>query len=406
MRILTFSTLYPNAARPVHGIFVEARLRQLLGSGQIESKVVAPVPWFPSRHPMFGDYALHASTPREEWRNGIEVLHPRYPLPPKIGMTAAPFLLAHAVKATVARLLERYAFDAIDAHYLYPDGVAAAMLGRWFRKPVVMTARGTDVTLIPRYRLPRTLIRWAAREAAALITVSRALKDDLARLGVAPEHMTVLRNGVDLTLFRPVERASLRTALQVHGKTLLSVGHLIPRKAHDMVIRALPLLPAHELIIVGSGPERAALGRLASALGVPGRVRFVGALPQKELVSYYGAADALVLASTREGWANVLLEAMACGTPVIASDVGGAAELVASPEAGILLPQRTPEALAQAVERLFGSYPEREATRRYAERFSWAATTRGQLELFAQVMSARGAPAGNRAAGASETPSF
>jgi glycosyltransferase involved in cell wall biosynthesis len=391
MRILTFSTLYPNAARPIHGIFVETRLRQLVASGQTTSKVVAPVPWFPSRHAFFGDYARHASAPRGEWRYGIEVLHPRYPLPPKIGMTAAPLLLALAAKKTVRRVLERYAFDAIDAHYLYPDGVAAALLARWFGKPVVMTARGTDVTLIPNYRLPRLMIRWAAREAAAIITVSRALKDDLVRLGVAPERITVLRNGVDLALFRPVDRSGVRAALEIDGKTLLSVGHLVPRKAHDLVIRALPLLPEYRLVIVGDGPERAALGRLASALGVSDRVRFVGAVPQEELVNHYGAADALVLASTREGWANVLLEAMACGTPVIASNVGGASELVTSPEAGILLPERTPQALAQATKALFRDYPERGATRRHAERFSWAATTRGQLDLFERVIAGQAA---------------
>ena len=390
MRILTFSTLYPNAVRPIHGIFVETRLRQLLASGQVRSKVVAPIPWFPSRHAVFGDYARHARAPHAEWRNGIEVLHPRYPLPPKIGMTVAPILLAQAAKKTVGHLLERYAFDAIDAHYLYPDGVAAAFLARWFRKPLVMTARGTDVTLIPKYRLPRMMIRWAAREAAAIVTVSRALKDDLVRLGIEPERMAVLRNGVDLGLFRPVERGGVRAALGIDGPTLLSVGHLIPRKAHDMVIRALPLLPGHRLVIVGDGPERATLGRLANALNVSDRVRFVGAVPQEELVTYYSAADALVLASTREGWANVLLEAMACGTPVIASNVGGASELVTSAEAGLLLPERTPEALAQAAKALLRDYPEREATRRYAERFSWTATTRGQLELFTRVIAGQG----------------
>ena len=399
MKILTFSTLYPNAARPIHGIFVETRLRQLLASGQIASKVVAPVPWFPSRHPWFGDYALHACAPREEWRNGIEVLHPRYLLVPKIGMMAAPFLLAQAVRPAIARLAARYAFDLIDAHYLYPDGVAAAMLGRWLGKPVVITARGTDVTLIPRYRLPRQMIRWAAREAAALITVSHALKRDLSQLGVPPERMTVLRNGVDLQLFRPSARDFMRRELGFKGVTLLSVGHLIPRKAHDMVIRALGLLPGFDLIIIGSGPERAALAGLTKSLGLSERVRFVAALPQDQLASYYGAADALVLASSREGWANVLLEAMACGTPVVASDVGGASELVASPEAG-LLTERAPEALARTLQRLFSNYPDRAATRRYAERFSWSETTRGQLQLFERLVPAHGTAFDARAAGA------
>lgn len=385
MRLLTFSTLYPHAGRPTHGIFVETRLRQLVASGQVESKVVAPVPWFPLRHSAFGDYALHARAPAGERRHGIDVLHPRYPLIPKIGMTLAPALLVQSVKPTIRRLLERYDFDAIDAHYLYPDGVAAAILGRCFGKPVVMTARGTDVTLIPRYRLPRAMILWAARSAAAIITVSRSLKDGLADLGLPPERVTVLRNGVDADFFRPPDRETARARLGMRNTTLLSVGHLIERKAHHLAVGALALLPDAHLVLIGDGPELGALRALAQRAGVAHRIRFLPAMSQESLREYYGAADALVLASSREGWANVLLESMACGTPVIASNVGGASELVTAPEAGVLFEERTAQGLATAVRRLLSAYPDRAATRRHAEQFSWAATTRGQIELFRAI---------------------
>jgi glycosyltransferase involved in cell wall biosynthesis len=387
MKILTFSTLFPSAARPSHGIFVETRLRHLVASGRVESRVVAPVPWFPSRNPRFGEYAFHASAPREEQRHGIQVLHPRYLVLPKIGMTLSPFLLAQSVKPAIERVLARYPFDLIDAHYFFPDGIAAVLLGRRFGKPVVITARGTDVNLIPRYRLPRTMIRWAARRAAGMITVAHALKDDLVRVGVPAERIEVLRNGVDLQLFRPIDREAGRRRLGLTRMTLLSVGHLVPRKSHDLVIQALRRLPEMDVIIIGDGPERAALGALAWESGVGDRVRFAGAVAQEELRQYYGAADALVLASSREGWANVLLESMACGTPVVASNVGGTAEVVAAPEAGVLLAERTPEALAEAVRGLFARYPDRGATRRYAEGFSWAETTAGQLRLFSRILS-------------------
>ena len=388
MKILTFSTLYPHAARPSHGIFVETRLRHLLASGKVESKVVAPVPWFPSRDPRFGEYAVHAAAPREEHRHGIQVLHPRYPVLPKIGMTLAPFFLARAARPVIERILRGYAFDLIDAHYFYPDGVAAILLGRHFGKPVVITARGTDVNLIPRYRVPRAMIRWAARHAAGIITVARALKDDLVRVGVPAERIEVLRNGVDLELFRPIEREAGRRKLEFSRTTLLSVGHLVPRKAHDLVIRALRWLPEMDLIIIGDGPERSALGALAQESHVGDRVRFAGAVAQDELRQYYGAADALILASSREGWANVLLESMACGTPVVASSVGGTPEVVAVPEAGVLMTERTPEALAQAVRSLFARCPERGATRLYAAGFGWGTTTAGQLELFGRILAA------------------
>jgi glycosyltransferase involved in cell wall biosynthesis len=386
MKILTFSTLYPHAARPSHGIFVETRLRHLLASGKVESRVVAPVPWFPSHNPRFGAYAIHAAAPREERRYGIQVLHPRYLVLPKIGMTLAPFLLAQSVKPVIKRVLAEYRFDLIDAHYFYPDGVAAILLGRHFGKPVVITARGTDVNLIPRYRLPRAMIRWAARHAAGIISVASALKDDLVRVGVPAGRIEVLRNGVDLQLFRPIEREAGRRKLEVSRTTLLSVGHLVPRKAHDLVIQALRWLPEMDLIVIGDGPERARLGALAGKTGVGDRVRFVRALAQEELRNYYGAADALVLASSREGWANVLLESMACGTPVVASKIGGTPEVVSAPEAGVLMAERTPEAVAEAVQRLFARSPDRVATRRYAEKFSWEETTRGQLQLFERVL--------------------
>lgn len=386
LRLLTFTTLYPNAAQPHHGLFVEQRLRELLAGGGVEARVVAPVPWFPWAYARFGRYAQFARVPAVEQRHGITVLHPRYAAVPKVGMTLAPLLLAAAAAPTIERLRRSgYAFDAIDAHYFYPDGVAAAWLARRFGRPLVITARGSDVNLIARYRLPRALIRWAAARAAHVVTVCQALKDRLGEIGVAPAHMTVLRNGVDLERFRPVDRAAERARLGLRGTTLLCVGHLVALKGHDIVIRALAVLPGVELLIVGYGEEEARLKRLAAAHGVAERTRFVGAVPQEELRGYYGAADALVLASSREGWANVLLESMACGTPVIASDVGGSPEVVAAPEAGVLMGERTPAGVVQAFHRLFAAYPDRAATRRYAESFSWAATTRGQRELYARV---------------------
>ncbi len=388
MKILTFSTLYPNAIRPGHGIFVEARLRHLLASGKVESKVVAPVPWFPSANPRFGDYAAFAKVPREERRHGIDVVHPRYAIVPKVGMSLAPFLLAAGARSAINAIIkDGYDFDLIDAHYFYPDGIAAVLLGRHFGKPVVITARGSDVNLISGYRIPRRMIQWAACHAAGMVTVASALRDKLLALGAPGERIEVLRNGVDLQFFRESDRDSSRRRLGFKRTTLLSVGNLIPLKGHDIAIRALKLLPDLDLVIAGDGPERNGLALLAEELALGDRVSFAGALAQAELRHYYAAADALVLASSREGMANVLLESMACGTPVIATAVGGSPEVVAAPEAGLLMKARTPEALASAVRKLLTSPPDREATRRYVEGFGWDATTAGQLELFGRILS-------------------
>ena len=387
IKLLTFSTLYPSSVRPSHGIFVETRLRYLLASGDVQSVVVAPVPWFPLKGERFGDYGKYARTPREETRNGIRVLHPRFPLVPKLGMTSAPALLAAAALPTLRRLIrEGYDFDVIDAHYFYPDGVAAAIIAKQLNKPFVITARGTDINLIPQYALPRSMIRWAAKRAAKSITVCEALRTSMIELNIAGDHIVTLRNGVDLERFRPVDRAAQRESLGLKGFTLLSVGHLIPRKAHDLIVEALPLLPDVRLLIAGDGPQRDNLTQLAHRLGVTDRVTFLGSLPQTELRNYYGAADALVLASSREGWANVLLESMACGTPVVASNVWGAPEVVAAPAAGVMMPERTAHGVAAGVKQLRATYPAHEATRAYAEGFSWDDTTQGQLNIFRQLV--------------------
>jgi teichuronic acid biosynthesis glycosyltransferase TuaC len=388
MKVLTFTSLFPNTAQPTHGVFVETRLRQLVTSGQLLATVVAPVPWFPSGYSLFGRYGAYARAPRAQMRNGIEVLHPRFPVLPKVGMALMPLLLYRAVLPMVERLVRERGFDLIDAHYFYPDGVTAALLGRRLGLPVAITARGTDINLIAQYRLPRRMIQWAARNAAAVITVSRALKEKLVALGADAERLEVLRNGVDLELFKPVARDRIRDQLGMHRKTLLSVGNLLAFKGHGVAIEALSLVPQYDLVIIGDGPDRRALEVLARKCAVAERVRFVGCISQAELRSYYGAADALLLASTREGWPNVLLEAMACGTPVIATNVGGVSEIVTAPQAGIVIDERSAAALARSVDRLFAKYPDRNATRAYAEQFGWDATTKGQLQLFREIIAA------------------
>jgi glycosyltransferase involved in cell wall biosynthesis len=391
MRILTFTSLYPNQAMPSRGVFVENRLRHVVRDMDVESRVVSPIPWFPFGDRLASDYAAFAKVPRQDERHGIAIRYPRYLNLPKIGMTAQPFLMAAAARPVLRQMIrDGYDFDLIDAHYFYPDGVAAALLARSLDKPLVITARGTDINLIPQYALPRRLIQWAAKRADHMITVCQALNDSLVELGADPAKVTTLRNGVDLSSFQPTaDREQQRQQLGLSGTVIVSVGYLIPRKGHDLVIRALAELPDATLLIIGDGPERAALEGLARDIGVAGRVRFTGAIPHAVLPRFYGAADVMVLASSREGWANVLLESMACGTPVVATRVWGTPEVVATSEAGRLADERTPQSIRDAIQALLADYPDRTATRRYAEQFSWDDTTRGQWEIFSRLCAGR-----------------
>jgi glycosyltransferase involved in cell wall biosynthesis len=349
IRLLTFSSLFPNAAQPNHGVFVENRLRHLVASGEAVSTVLAPVPWFPFSHPRFGAWARFATAPARELRHGLDIRHPRYVVIPRFGMTLAPRLLFAASLRAARRLMaEGFDFDLIDAHYVYPDGVAAVLLGRRLGKPVVITGRGSDLTQLPDFPAPR-------------------------------------RNGVDTKIFHEVDCDAARRSFGVTRPAIVSVGGLIERKGHHRTIEAMQSLPEAELLIAGEGPERRNLETLAARLGVADRVRLLGPIAHAELKALYSAADVSVLASSREGWANVLLESMACGTPVVASAIPGNPEVVQGRAAGLIV-ANTPEAIAAGVRDLLADPPARAATRAYAERMSWDETTAGQLDLFRRVL--------------------
>ena len=388
IKTLLFSTLYPSSIRPLHGVFVETRLRELLKCGTLETKVVAPVPWFPLKLDIFGEYGDFARTPKYEIYNGIEIFHPRYFIPPKIGINIAPYSLARAAIPIVKSIISNgYDFDLIDAHYYYPDGVAAWLIAREIRKPFLVTARGTDLNLIANYKIPRQLIVKTAKNASASIGVCKALMDQLANLGADLDKLHTLRNGVDLNRFHPIDRIEARTCLGLaqDRRVILSVGHLIERKGHNFPIEAIAQLPETILAIVGAGPELQKLKALARKLGVYDRVIFVGQVQNELLKWWYSAADCLALCSSREGWANVLLESMACGTPVIATNIWGTPEIVNDPNVGLLIQRGVKDVIAAALE-LFENPRCRIEVRSYAERFSWEATSEGQLKLMQQAI--------------------
>lgn len=393
MKLLTFTTLFPSAARPRHGIFVETRLTQLRRFTGAQVQVIAPVPWFPSTSERFGRYAAFARTPAREVRDGVPVRHPRYLTAPVVGMYTQPQALARCGAAALRAVQdEGYDFDLIDAHYLYPDGVAAAMLARRFDKPLVLTARGSDVNRLAQLALPRRRILQALEQADAIVTVSAALRDRLADLGVDPARVRVLRNGVDTSLFRGLPRPQARALLGLgSGPVFAAVGNLVPEKGHDLAIAAAAAIPGATLLLVGEGPEHERLEQRARELGARERIRFLGERPQSELPVIYSAADALILASTREGWPNVVLEAIACGTPVVAAAVGGIPEIIVEPDGGVIVRERSEAAFVKALAQLLAAPPARDALTRYAARFGWQDTANGLAALCAGVLAARDA---------------
>lgn len=372
LRVLTLATLFPDATRPTFGVFVERQTLGLAALPDVEVKVVAPIAAPPGPLASFGQSAGLGAVPAHETWKGLDVFRPRFPSLP--GVPALnPMLMARALLPMLRRMRVDFPFDVIDAEFFFPDGPAAVRLGQALGVPVSIKARGHDIHHFGSARGTAGQVLAAGRAAGGMLAVSAALKADMVALGLSADRIRVHYTGVDLDRFRPIaDRTAAKAALGVSGPLLLSVGALIPRKGHDLAIRALAELPDVTLMIAGKGPEHGALEVLARETGVADRVRLLGPQPHEALPALAGAADVGVLVSASEGLANAWVESLACGTPLVLSDVGGARELVDRPEAGRIV-AREPAAIAEAVRGLLASPSDPASVRATAERFTWNA---------------------------------
>ena len=370
LRVLTLSTLFPDSGRPAFGRFVERQAQALANEPGVAVRVVAPIgiPPLLARHPR---YAALARVPAREVRGGLDVRRPRFAVIPGPGAPLSPRLLAHRLLPLLRTMRAEWPFDVIDAEFFWPDGPAAIRLGRALGVPVSIKARGADIHHWGVRRGTARQVRTAGCAAAGLLAVSGALRDDMIALGMPADRIAVHHTGVALDSFRPADRLAAQAALGLAGgPVLLTIGHLIPRKGQAILIDALALLPAATLLIAGDGPDRAALSAQATARGLADQVRFLGPVAHDALPALFAAANLFVLPTASEGLANVWVEAIACGVPVITTDVGGAREIVDRPAAGRLVP-RTAAAFADAIRAMLMHPPAPDQVRRSAERFTW-----------------------------------
>lgn len=390
MRILTFTNLFPTSADPTHGIFVYQRVSHLAKRAGVECRTVAPVPFFP-RWLTIGRWQNAARLPSQEEIAGLLVYHPRYFMLPKISMRWQGLSMFLRCLPLVWAIHRRWKIDCIDAHYLYPDGFAAVLMARFLGIPVVVSARGSDVNLLPEFRLVRGMIRWTLSRAAAVVAVSAALKSAMVQLGAAAGNIHVIPNGVDPARFQPSSAADARRRLVLPelSPIIVSVGTLTPSKGHELVIRAVAQIrsryPGLRLCIIGEGPHRKFLERAVADLGMAGNVMLVGKRPNEELRDWFSAATVSCLASAREGWPNVITESLACGTPVVATSVGGIPEIVYSEDLGILVEPNV-DAVARGLERALAKPWDRAEVARQARRRTWNHVAEELEQLFrAQV---------------------
>lgn len=391
-RLLSISTLYPAPGRTGFGRFVARQMEALAARGDWQVTVINPIglPPLPLKR-----YAPLRAIPAVEAQGPLTIHHPRFTLVPAISGPINPALIARAVLPLAQMLHAETPFDLVDAQFFYPDGPAAAKIASALGLPLAIKARGSDIHLWGKSTLARHQIVAAAHQASAILTVSRALANDMAAMGIPEATTHVHYTGLDRERFKPLERKAARQlisaipALHVWstGPLLLCVGALVPIKGQAIAIRALKHLPEDvRLAIAGTGADESALKALTVELGLEQRVHFLGAVEHDLLPQLLCAADAMVLPSEREGLANAWIEAIACGTPVIIPDVGGAREVVLDDTAGRIV-ERTPKAIALAATDLLANPPSQQSVAANAERFSWSANATALAAIYEEALS-------------------
>ncbi|WP_066525740.1 glycosyltransferase [Erythrobacter sp. CCH5-A1] len=376
-RALVLSTLYPNPVNPRFGTFVARSIEALAKPGDWRVTVVNPIGLPPLA---LGRYRALADLPGVAEEGGITVHRPHFSLIPRFGARLNAAAIARAAGSLVRRLHAETPFDIVDAQFFFPDGPAAAIIARELGLPLSIKARGGDITFWGLQAFARTQMVEAARQAAGLLAVSRDLAAQMAAMGMPEDRIALHYTGLDRDRFRPFDHPQLRRQLSDElgfamptGVPLLAcVGALIPRKGQAVAIKALHMVPDARLVLIGKGEDEAALRALTASEGLTERVFFAGSIDHDLMPLLLSAADVMVLPTNNEGLANAWVEALACGTPVVTCDVGGARELIASETAGRLV-ERTPEAVAAAVNAILAAPPAREAVAALTEGFSWDA---------------------------------
>ena len=376
-RVLSLSTLFPNAAQPRFGIFVAKSLEALQRDTHWDVTLVNPIGLPPV---VFGRYRDLREAAVDSQELGLPVYRPTFRLIPKVGGRLNPASIARAVLPLVERLHRENPFDLVDAQFFYPDGPAAMAIADALGLPFTVKARGADIHYWGSREYGRKALLETAKRAAGLLAVCEALAEDMASLGMEREKISTHYTGLDRDLFRPLGHTGLRrTIAETYGysydpkdRLLVTVGALIERKGQGIVMKALGDLPDARLLLVGKGEEEDCLRKLAVELGIADRVHFLGSQPPSSLPPILSAADAMVLPSSSEGLANAWIEALACGTPLVITDAGGAREVVQSPDAGVIV-ARTPRAVREGIQRVLDHPRDPQEVAQTVENFSWEA---------------------------------
>ena len=392
--LLSISTLYPTPLRPRFGTFVQSSLEALARRGDWRVTVINPlgVPPVP-----FGRYKPLTTLEAYGEEGGVAIHRPRFTLIPRLSARRNPEAIMRAVMPLVHAIHARHPVDVIDAQFFYPDGPAAARIAQRLGVPYALMARGSDIIVWGEKDFARRQMLAAAAGAGHVFAVSGDLKRRMVAMGMAESRLSVHYTGLDHNRFRPLAHTQLRAqlgerlgfALPARAPVLACVGALIERKGQHLAIAALADLPEARLILAGEGEDEMKLRLLAAARGVADRVHFAGAVDHDILPLILSASDAMVLPTVSEGLANVWVESLACGTPLVTCNVGGASELITSELAGRLI-ERSADAVAEGVREVLANPRDRLAVAKLVEHFTWDANAADLADHYADMARGRG----------------
>ncbi len=353
LKVLVITNLFPNGKEPNRGIFIKQELLEL--AKLVELQVVAPVPWFPFKSSLFRKWAFNRGIKAEENINGIKVYHPRWFVSPKIFRSLYGFFFYFSIKGEIEKIRKKFAFEIIYTPWIYPDGFASTLLARKFKKPLVLHARGCDINLYTKYYIRRKLIQWCLKKASKTIVVSEALSNKIESLNVLKGKIAIIRNGIDTNIFKPLGKNKCKTKLDIlkYEKVVLFIGSLDEVKGTRYLLEAFlkinTINKKVHLIIIGKGYLKQDIIEFINKNMLNEYVQFADEIKHEDIPLWINSSDVLCLPSIREGMPNVILESLACGTPVVASDIGGIPEIISSDKYGILVPPGNADLLARAI---------------------------------------------------------
>jgi len=393
LKVLMVTRLFPSRAFPTLGTFCLERARALAQHADV--RVMAPTPWFPSWVPGPAAWRSWARVEREgEVEGGIRVTYPRYLSIPKIATWSQGLAMAHATRRDLAAHYDDWHPDVVDGHFAFPDGYAAVRLGQAAGCRSLVTCHGADLRFYPELAVTGSMVRWTVRNADRVVSVSTDLRRRSIELGCPEENALFLANGVDPSKFALRAKAECREQLGLPENRPIGVyvGYLIDRKDQSLVIRALDEIrrrghPLPVIALVGDGPNRERLQREVNDLQLNDHVVFAGQRPHAEVALWMGAADWLLLSSDYEGWATVYFEALACGRPVLTSNVSSAKDAICKPDYGCVVEPRTAEAFAAAMIDASEKQFDAELIRRYAEEHSWSRWAEQTMQIIEATIS-------------------